>query len=834
LEDGEYKRKITLVIVKSTDKSMVDRSIHPAPKPYRQNKQNQSSAKTTKKHIVKKLQKNLKKRQGKIPTQNSQKGTTPVVHQKSKAKSTSAPRGSHLASTLAIAALLGSLGLIAAFAWVSIELILNPDKVTWLNRLLPAWVKSFNSAQQPQSLGEIQIHLTKKGWMAGEIVPLAANPTETFVLPVLKQRANCQSNCKDVVELRVYQRSHNVELQSKPEKHYNLMAQLPVTGLEESFVLSPLVNANSERQGSSTLLPISEVGRFEGETPSSGIWFYLQGKHTSGTHAIAYGYIVHYNPERSHFQLMLSWTSPSGKLPQWQQVTGSSTKELVVDQTVGFEPQLRVYQAKPIEFILNPVQLEEVSLQSPTLNDSAYQNALLLARSGLWTPAWEWLQSITKQRQGKMPAAAQAQIDVIRLHSQLTKTQADTTWISPSQQVLADLIDGRWQKALQVFEASPQNAQEIATVLKADAGRLWSRVEAALQVNPHRTEVQAWGALILAVQHGHERANSFLKEQTKLSQESFAYIQSLLAQQLKINPTHPSRIIGSVRAIAPVHLTEWWQPNFVETQKTEKQAWYQVEVTAFHNGKRWLYSPFVNLNFTKTSSTKFFWESLGLNSDPEIEIVVWLANGEQQIVTATVKGVRLRNTQLQLLVAVDDKIPQDGSNAMQPPPLALTSEALEWVQPSAITLEQLYQQNGLRVKVILPTVWRLLQASGQLPPGEIPSFSQMLQKLGYWPVQEIDLTGNGKPETVLTISAEAIQSLHPTSDEDGEQQNQSRPRTLILSDTGKIIYTDFSNNSVQFLTAIAKLSTTDSLSLLIENANSYKLKRWSEKNQRFE
>jgi hypothetical protein len=130
-----------------------------------------------------------------------------------------------------------------------------------------------------------------------------------------------------------------------------------------------------------------------------------------------------------------------------------------------------------------------------------------------------------KQRREKIPAAAQAQIDMIRLHSQLTKTQADTTWASPSQQVLADLIDGRWGKALQVFEASPQNAQEIATLLKADKGRLWNRVETALQVNPKRPEVQAWGALIIAVQQGQERANTFLQGQTQITKESLAYIE---------------------------------------------------------------------------------------------------------------------------------------------------------------------------------------------------------------------------------------------------------------------------------------------------------------------
>ena len=38
---------------------------------------------------------------------------------------------------------------------------------------------------------------------------------------------------------------------------------------------------------------------------------------------------------------MLSWTSPNGQLPKWQQVTGGGAKELVIDQTVGLEPHLQ-------------------------------------------------------------------------------------------------------------------------------------------------------------------------------------------------------------------------------------------------------------------------------------------------------------------------------------------------------------------------------------------------------------------------------------------------------------------------------------------------------------
>jgi hypothetical protein len=51
-----------------------------------------------------------------------------------------------------------------------------------------------------------------------------------------------------------------------------------------------------------------------------------------------------------------------------------------------------VYQVKPANSFLNPIQLEEISLKALELNNSAYQNAVSIARSGLWTPAFEWLQ----------------------------------------------------------------------------------------------------------------------------------------------------------------------------------------------------------------------------------------------------------------------------------------------------------------------------------------------------------------------------------------------------------------------------------------------------------
>ncbi len=751
-------------------------------------------------------------------------------------------RGSWLSSMLAIAILLSSASLIMAFAWISVLFIFNPDQVSWLNKILPAWAQiPLGNHERPQTLKQIKLDLSKNNQIFGETLPLHQDVKKSFLLPVFQQRANCQSDCEKLVELRVYELSVELEFKSQSENYYYLATQLSVTGPEESFVISPLLDGTSESQDMSIPLPLTKVQRFDGATPSPGVWFNLRGQRQQGTGTIAYGHVVYYNPERNNLLEMLSWTSPSGQLPKWQQVTGDDTKELVVEQTVGLEPYLQVYQVKPLKLFLKPIELHEITLQSPAIKDSAYQNALSIARSGLWTPAFEWLKFIKKQRKGVLPEAAQAQMDLIRLHSQLTKTQAQKNWASPSQEVLADLIDGRWEKALQVFEASPHNAQEIATLLKTDEKRLWNRTVAALRVNPNRTEVQAWFALILAVQRGEGHANSWLKGQLKITKDNLAYIQGLLTRlngesaKLQISSTHPSQIVGTVQPITQVTRTEWLQPDSsADLKLTDNQVWYQVEVSAFHDGKSWLNSPFENFNLPKTDAAKFLWKTLGITSDSEIQIVVWLPNGEQQITIAAIKAVQLRGRVLRLLTAVP-KIPDNQNYVLQPKPLALTNAALEWVQPSPITLQELHQQNPSGVKLLLSSVWKSLQQSGEIPAGAVPSFEQVQEKLGDWPVQVIDLTNNAQPEIILTISAEAIASLNQSTPEiQGQNTEQRRDRTIVLSDANNVIYTDFTGNSLQRLSAIAKLSGVQSLALLVENAHNYSLKRWSEKNQRFE
>lgn len=769
-------------------------------------------------------------RSRKLKPQSTPQRSSKRISSKSPPKSRST---GWLGSILAFALLLSSAALVLGFLWISILFIFNPEQVGWVNEFLPeSWQIPFNPSEPSQTFNQIQDNLSQNQ-IAGETLALDKEG-DSFLLPILQQRVNCQSDCLEIVELRVYQRSKNSEFQSQLENYYNLATQVTITAPEES-----LIDAKLEHQDSNTLLPLTKINLFADSAPSPGIWLALWGQRPQENRAIAYGYIVYYNPQRSNLQQLLAWHNPNGQLPEWQQVTGAETKELVIDQTIGLEPQVKVYQVQATNFFLNPFQLTEIVLTSPAINDSAFSDALFIARNGLWTPAWEWLQFMQKQRPAGFPTAAQAQVDLIRLHSQLTKAQAQISWASPSQQVLAELIDGRWAKALQVLTASPHNSQEIATLLKADTGRLWNRTVAALKVNPHRQDVQAWAALILAAKHGEGRANAWLQSQSQITSENLTYVQGFLVQlnggaKPKIAAYHPSQIVGMVQPISQIKSSEWLQLNSnTDLQLTDQQIWYRVEVSNFHDGKNWLSSPFKNLQPPKTSPAQFFWQTLGINTNPEIQIIVWQPDEEQQITSATIKGVRWHNGTLQLL-ATGQAIPGK-YHSQQPKPLALTAATLEWVQPSPVTFTQLYQQNPQAVDSILPIIWRSLQTTGQIPGGDVPQFPDVQAQLGDWPLQKIDLTNNTQPETVLTISADAIAALQHSNAETQElPQNSARPRTLILSDNGKIVYTDFQKNSQQLLTAIAKLSDGKSLALLVENTHNYSLRRWSQKNQRFE
>ncbi len=442
---------------------------------------------------------------------------------------------------LAVTLLVLTTSVLVGSGWLAVTLIVNPQSLSWVNRWVPNWVPALvTGVKPPQTLEEIQTEIRKSERIPGETLSLGKNKSfldnkttvSDLLLPVWKRQSVCQNDCDQIVEVRLYQSVPAAQRSPNNLVRFQLIDQLAIDGPEESFVISPLVDAHSANQGSSRSLPLTSLTLFDGTVPNQGIWLNLSGQLNRADYAIAYGEILHYNPARLYLSTMLEWCSTTGEQPRWQQVTGGGLPEIVVNQTVGMEPRFKMYQVQPRSFVPNPIQLEPVLLMDSALNDQIYKKGLLLARQGLWSIGWQWMASVKRSRKS-WPASAQAQMDLVRLHAQATQDQAEKSWASPNQQVLVNLIDGRWARALQVFNASPENSLETDALLKSDFGQLRDRVDAALQVNPAQLDVKTWGALLIAAQSGKAKAIAWLKKQPRTTTRA---IQRIEKEIDRLNP----------------------------------------------------------------------------------------------------------------------------------------------------------------------------------------------------------------------------------------------------------------------------------------------------------
>jgi hypothetical protein len=156
--------------------------------------------------------------------------------------------------------LLSGAGSVTVGIWLSFQLFVNPDALSWVNDVLP-WAKiPLVNSDQPQTLAQIEASLSKQGQIAGE--PLSLDNASTLqptsvILPILSSPQNCQSNCEQIVELRVYELISTGDFQKakKGEIYYQLVDQVSVEGPEESFAIAPVLNGEISDRGSSRPLP---------------------------------------------------------------------------------------------------------------------------------------------------------------------------------------------------------------------------------------------------------------------------------------------------------------------------------------------------------------------------------------------------------------------------------------------------------------------------------------------------------------------------------------------------------------------------------------------------
>ncbi len=450
------------------------------------------------------------------------------------------PYHSWLAYLTALLLLLTASGVVVGVAWAAVQYLLNPEALPFLQRWLPQSQRPLiRGIAAPQTLAEIRQSWRYRQKTTGEFFSLGSNrsfldgrtPVAEFLLPVLQTQAGCATPCQAIVELQLYQAMpHGATSSLRPMRFY-LVNQWPIAKTEEAFIVTTLMEADG--MGASRQLPLTTLTRFEGAPGGDGIWLNLSGVTHRHNLAIAYGQVLYYNPRSYHLSPLLEWASPAGKSPQWERFEAQALPELVIDQTMGMEPRYQIYRVEPARFVVSPLQLRPISLLEPGTSQQGYETALLLARTGLWSNSLRWIETLRQRanrRSGQWNRTAQAQRRLIAKHAAIAQTQAKQLWASSSQQILANLLDGRWQAALSIVEANPEVANELASLLRANAGRLHQRVQVTLRLDPGNRPAKAWGALLIAAQVSPASAIAWLKKQPRTTPTDIDYISTLLAQ----------------------------------------------------------------------------------------------------------------------------------------------------------------------------------------------------------------------------------------------------------------------------------------------------------------
>lgn len=451
---------------------------------------------------------------------------------------------SHLTSLI----LLGvGTGVVASAAWLSLQALINPDVTFWLNQYFPHTAPRTVAADaRPLTLKQIQANIQRSGLTSGQPLVLTSDLSFSaqfkggtdILIPVGKNIANCNSNCYQITELQVY-RSLQIPylLRVLQGKHYfRLLDRTVVTGPDEAEIID-LINPPTLADESRRKMPLNVLGEYN-PAPTPGTWLRLTGLTNSGSATVTYGQIFYFNADSARLTLMLNWISPTGNIPNWEHVTGGRFPELVIDQSAGLDPQYSVYQ---INSAANGgMQLHAISLAEPAFADPAFTQSLNLARSGLWFQALQILKQVKQTQPQRWSKAAQAQFDYIELHARITLGQADQPSINPEQRVLAYLMNGSWTPAIQTFQASSAARKEIRQLLLSDSGRLLSRIETALELDPGQPDAIAWGAMTMMLKKSPPAAIAWMR-QRGASASVIARTQKLMLQLEDLDKIPPKK-----------------------------------------------------------------------------------------------------------------------------------------------------------------------------------------------------------------------------------------------------------------------------------------------------
>ena len=658
-----------------------------------------------------------------------------------------------------------SIPLVGGLVGLGLIYLANPLAISWLSSSDAPAFYSNSLWNIPKSIPQIQAELGRSYLKLGESYNLKTGETIYTVL---------ETETQNIREIRFYQ-----TIWDRGVEKYLLVSTTTVAGIDEYFVRSPKFKYATEAipdrlRPDRNRLPLKKLSLLN-NPPSqfNGIWFSTTGN----IGGIAYGQIYYFsNDKRSQLVELDVWTSPVGELPIWRNAlpSNSNSVQLVVNQTQAYEPSLLIFQ--PEEVIVRSIR--KVHLRQVTLNEAkgqpkAYQDALVMASVGLWSPALGKFNLMVDElrSQGKqLSPFLQEQYDLIALHAKITSDQAQNPNSSLGEKALVNIIDGRWSEALEIANDTAYKGDKIAEMLAKYHPHIWQRVMTMLTFTGAK-EIKLWGGLVVLQRNGLRRAEHWLREQKVDPKES-----NQLLQRLDLAPVtlDPRQLIGTVAYIGKGDAGSEW---FLPPPKLESgQGWYEVNINLMKDGDKWSNAPFSELS---DRSSILLWRILGLSINSSLGVVLYDPNGKSQTATLTAHSLWVSdNGSLRILASGEVALaPLLNKSILQPlvtsgggfnPP---NGSPVEWQSLSSTTIER-----------IVRTMYRELQRNGEVSLS-IEDFGVLVQQ--QWTLTSVSLDGTGKPEYLLLLDREKV-----------DLGDRHYPLAIAFSSDGSLIFSDMSGGRI--------------------------------------
>lgn len=577
----------------------------------------------------------------------------------------------------------------------------------------------------PQTINEIKEELKGANLTLGELFPIGVKDLALYPVFNLK---------KELKQIRIY-RAGGRKFRGK----WHLADAVEVTGLRKSTIDAPRQRYTpiSTRRNADPVLPFTELSALEGESPRDEVWFLASGKAPNAAFGLVF--YVATQPQPRLFMLK-EWVSPVGKLPQWQETIGLPPKkdvadlpEIVIDQSLASEPFFEMLRLVPTGDGANPIELRTIELTERGKIGKTYSNALILARSGLWSPAMKVWTKVDE----KLSIPVREQHAYIAYHAQLTAKQAAQEIADTGERVKNLLIDGQFATALELATRNESNARSVVNLLKKDDKPFWNRMNSSLQVN-NDGKAYPWGAIMVMVRSNLPSARQWLAERSRNNAENLSVLDVMDVAPLAVKP---QQFLGTLRQLDGPPEDRWYIPP---GQLTPGQTWYVVNPMILRDSNTWKNTPIAEFG---ERSPKTVWKALGLDRSPILNIVETDRSDYPTFFSVSARSIWVgEGGEVEILAAGSEYVTR-GVSGNRLPIVAVSGGSL-----SQVPSQPLSSLSSIIADRVSRAIYGELRSFGEVSL-DLASFQERLQG---WRVLSVDIDGDNIIELILQIQQDQV------------------------------------------------------------------------------